>query len=165
MLNNLYKILYSKIRKIDSKRILVFTPSHSSSAKYLKDLWLPNDRYIMVEWHMFAGGMKKRFFKKYEIKRGLQKQFEYIKKYIKIAKDFEKEKHIYTWVGAIRFNNYLKHNKTLYPKELELKFAKFFVNELKTNNIPFAVNADTHYFDIKTKKVLNKDVLKLLFAN
>ena len=57
-INTIYKIVYDRIRLVDSTRILIFPPVSISNPDYLKNLTIPgtNDPYTMAEWHFYASG-------------------------------------------------------------------------------------------------------------
>ena len=138
ILNDFYKKAYKEIRKIDTKRIIMWAPNRLSNPFYLPKTWYPkSDKYIMAEWHMYAAGPKKDY-KKMIIKK------------TKFANKWSKTHKIPTWVGAWMPGNY-NHGDTYNINE-QIKFSKFMIDTLKKYHIPFAINADQKFYDIKEKK-------------
>ncbi len=138
ILNDFYKKAYEKIRRIDIKRIIIWAPNRLSNPLYLPKTWYPkNDKYIMAEWHMYAAGPKKDYKKM-------------IPKKIKFANKWSQKHHIPTWVGAWMPGNY-NYGDT-YSINEQIKFSKFMIDTLKKYNIPFAINADQKFYNIKSKK-------------
>ena len=138
ILNDFYKRAYKNIRKIDSKRIIMWAPNKLSNPFNLPKTWYPkNDKYIMAEWHMYAAGPKDDYEKM-------------IPKKTKFAYEWSIKNHIPTWVGAWMPGNY-NHGNT-YNKYEQIEFSKFMINTLKEYNIPFAINADQKFYNIKSKK-------------
>ncbi len=158
LLNEFYQKAIPMIRNIDKDRILFLTPSHVCDPYYLPQLWYPkDDKYIMIQWHFYAGGpSKKNKTKLWTTGTAYEKSL--IVKKIEYAKEWCKTHGFYSWIGAWMPTNYNKKGsqKTLYDgapfggdyslKE-EKDFASFMAKSLKSFNIPFAINADTKFFD------------------
>jgi len=138
LLNHFYKTLYKKIRKIDKKRILMWAPTRRSNPRFLSKTWYPkNDKYIMAEWHMYAAGPKPDYKRVIPLKT-------------KIAYKWSVKHHIPTWVGAWMPGNY-NHGNT-YSINEQIKFSKYMIEYLKKYHIPFAINADQQFYNIKDKQ-------------
>ena len=161
LLNRFYKEALSAIREVDRGRIVFFTPPNISNPKNLPQLWLPeNDPYVMVEWHFFAAGPSKTNKNK-KWTTGTPQEKRAILKKIRFAKKWCKKHHRACWVGAWMPTNYNKANTDryffdgapaggYYDWNTVLEFADFMASSLKRYKIPYAVNADSKYFDYKT---------------
>ena len=156
ILNEFYQKVYKEIRKIDKTRILLWAPDRRSNPKLLDETWYPeNDEYIMAEWHNYAAGPKEG----YE---------EDIPKMVENVKIWEEKTHIPTWFGAWMPGNY-NHGDD-YNLTEQIKFATFLTKELKKAGIPFAINADTQFFDYENRKWNNrypvvKAIIKTYYEN
>ena len=116
-----------------------------------------NDPYMLVEWHFYAAGPNKRYItiKKTEKRRksprywtgnGEDEERQVLKDFIKLAEDFTKERGLLTYFGAWmpRDNKGGQLNQ-----EEVITFARFFVNELKINKIPWSLNVLDDYYDTR----------------
>jgi len=160
LLNEFYGRVLKVIREIDPNRIVFLTPPGTSQPYYLKYLKLPkNDRYVMVEWHFFAGGPSPRNPRK-KWTTGTPEERENILHQIRYAKEWCTSHHVYCWVGAWMPSNWNRVNrKAKYPdgspaggnydRDEIYNFARFMAKSLKDNDIPYAINADTKFFDYK----------------
>jgi len=138
LLNNFYKKAYKEIRKIDKKRIIMWAPTRRSNPRFLSKTWYPkNDKYIMAEWHMYAAGPKPDYKRVIPLKT-------------KIAYKWSIKHNIPTWVGAWMPGNY-NHGNT-YSINEQIKFSKYMIKYLKQYHIPFAINADKQFYNIKDKQ-------------
>ncbi len=155
LLNKLYREALQEIRREDKYRIVILTPANTSSPFALKLLDPPKDPYIMVEWHIYAGGPKPSPGQIYDP--------DYILAAIRTAKAWSQQHGIPTWVGAwrpTRFNckaaarNCPKYPdgapKGIYPLQKVLHFTYYMSRKLRENNIPYDVNADTLFFNYHT---------------
>ncbi len=147
LLNKLYSILIAKIRKIDPCRIIIVTPAKVSSPFMLKYLNVTNDGFVMAEWHIYAKGPCKR-----------RKYFYYNETLIvnafKVASEWSNKTGIPTWFGAWRpiCPDPLHRGKILGSPPLYMPFIKFMCSQIRKYNIPFAINADSWFFDISSLK-------------
>jgi len=156
-LNQFYKKVYSQIRQIDTKRIIMFAPIKRSNPLYLKDMFIPqNDNYVMAEWHMFAAGPKTNDFNGNNLTN--ETKNEIIQKTLTAYK-WQKKNNIPTWVGAWMSGNY-NHGNNVSIKQ-QIIFSKFMIKTLNKYKIPFAVNADQQFYDIVNKK-FRRDRIKVL---
>ena len=147
LLNDFYKKAYSTIRNIDKHRILIWGPTKRSNPRFLSKTWYPeNDSYIIAEWHMYAAGPKPDYRRTIPLKT-------------KIAYEWSIKHHIPIWVGAWMPGNY-NHGDT-YSINEQIKFSKYMIEYLKKYHIPFAINADQQFYNIRTKK-WKKDRLPVL---
>ncbi len=160
ILNEFYQKVVPAIRRIDPHRILFLTPPVISRPYYLKYLKLPeNDPYVMVEWHFFAAGPSpKNKPKKWTT--GTPAERENVLNQIKYARQWCDAHHVYCWVGAWMPSNWNKVNrKAKYPdgspgggsysREQIYEFSRFMAKSLKEYGFPYAINADTKFFDYK----------------
>jgi len=175
---DLMKKAFKEIRKIDKKRIIIIPLPQASkpySLDYIKNF--PFDNYSLIEWHIYASGPCKKL--KYLYYNNASNYYYFNKTFIeqsyKIISDFMNYKNIPSWFGAVRFNCYPKGEKSekakdgspkgFYSKEKTKEFAMFICKESKKYNIPFSINADTKFFDIKELKWFpsQQDILKQVF--
>ena len=163
LLNELYAKVVKSIRKIDKQRIIFIAPNKLSSPYMLDKLKVPKDKFLMVEWHFFAAGPSKTNPRK-KWTTGTQQEKMNIIKAIDFAYNWSKKHNIPTWVGAWMPSNYNKnkHHHKLTPMgcqtggdytiDEQIKFASFLSCELKKHNIPYDINADNKFFNLKTLK-------------
>jgi hypothetical protein len=160
ILNELYEKAVSKIREVDKNRIIFISPRVRSSPEYLKDLKIPSNHnnFLMAEFHFYASGPSKTNEKKlWTIGTKFEKNL--IINKIKIAKNWSIKNNIYLWVGAWMPSNYNSENN--YSLKEQIEFSKFVSLELKKYKIPFAINADSHFY-IREKNEFKKEKLELL---
>ena len=143
-LNAVYSRAIAAIRQISPHRIVMVTPARLSSPFELKYLNV-SGKYIIAEWHIYAGGPKKRGFNRTLIESA-----------VKTAVEWSKKTGIPTWVGAWRP---LRPgvNETVY-----LKFTKFMSGILKKNNIPYDINADEWFFNAENLTWQREDLLRVV---
>lgn len=163
-LNSLYEDCVTAIRKTNPKRIVFIAPPKQSHPEGLKDLKIPSsgNGYLMAEWHFFAAGPSKSNDKKRWI-TGTAEEKQKIKKSIKVAVDWQKETGIYTWVGAWMPGAYNKDDN--YSVKGQTEFASFMTQQLDKHGVPFAINADHHFYDYKAEQWIPKykDLLNTIF--
>jgi hypothetical protein len=138
LLNQYYQRAVEEIRKIDKRRIVMVAPRHASNPYYLKDLKIPKDPYLMVEWHYFAAGPNPR------------KPESEIYDKPKYAFKWLKEHHLKGWVGAVMPGNYNRGDT--YTIEQQKEFIGKVIDALKTYHFPMAINADTQFYDYRQHK-------------
>jgi len=153
LLNQFYKKTIKAIRKTNPKRILFIAPNHIANPYYLDKLYIPNDKYIMLEWHFFAAGPgfgKNKFDK------------QMIEKKVKYGYLFSKYHNLYSWVGAIMPGNYNKGDT--FPINKQIEFIVYIKHLLLDKyHIPFAINADGQFYDYRHHTYKRKIVLDNLF--
>ena len=163
-LNSLYEDCVTAIRKTNPKRIVFIAPPKQSHPEGLKDLKIPSmeNGYLMAEWHFYAAGPSKSNDKKRWI-TGTAEEKQKIKKSIKVAVDWQKETGIYTWVGAWMPGAYNKDDN--YSVKEQTEFASFMTQQLDKHGVPFAINADHHFYDYKAEQWIPKykDLLNTIF--
>lgn len=163
-LNSLYEDCVTAIRKTNPKRIVFIAPPKLSHPEGLKDLKIPSmgNGYLMAEWHFYAAGPSKSNDKKRWI-TGTAEEKQKIKKSIKVAVDWQKETGIYTWVGAWMPGAYNKDDN--YSVKEQTEFASFMTQQLDKHRVPFAINADHHFYDYKAEQWIPKykDLLNTIF--
>ena len=163
-LNSLYEDCVTAIRKTNPKRIVFIAPPKLSHPEGLKDLKIPSmgNGYLMAEWHFYAAGPSKSNDKK-RWTTGTAEEKQKIKKSIKVAVDWQKETGIYTWVGAWMPGAYNKDDN--YSVKEQTEFASFMTQQLDKHGVPFAINADHHFYDYKAEQWISKykDLLNTIF--
>ena len=163
-LNSLYEDCVTAIRKTNPKRIVFIAPPKQSHPEGLKDLKIPSmgNGYLMAEWHFYAAGPSKSNDKKRWI-TGTAEEKQKIKKSIKVAVDWQKETGIYTWGGAWMPGAYNKDDN--YSVKEQTEFASFMTQQLDKHGVPFAINADHHFYDYKAEQWIPKykDLLNTIF--
>ena len=163
-LNSLYEDCVTAIRKTNPKRIVFIAPPKLSHPEGLKDLKIPSMGYgyLMAEWHFYAAGPSKSNDKK-RWTTGTAEEKQKIKKSIKVAVDWQKKTGIYTWVGAWMPGAYNKDDN--YSVKEQTEFASFMTQQLDKHGVPFAINADHHFYDYKAEQWIPKykDLLNTIF--
>ena len=163
-LNSLYEDCVTAIRKTNPKRIVFIAPPKLSHPEGLKDLKIPSmgNGYLMAEWHFYAAGPSKSNDKK-RWTTGTAEEKQKIKKSIKVAVDWQKKTGIYTWVGAWMPGAYNKDDN--YSVKEQTEFASFMTQQLDKHGVPFAINADHHFYDYKAEQWISKykDLLNTIF--
>lgn len=154
-LNELYEKVVTAIRQTNPTRILMMSPRVRSDAQYLSELKVPTQAngYMMAEWHFYASGPSKENERKLWT-TGTEKEKNLIRNKIQLALEWQKKTGIPTWVGAWMAGNY--NDGDDYSVKEQVIFAHFMVSELKKAGIPFAVNADTHFYDRENKTWIKK---------
>ena len=145
----------------NAKRILIL----GSPGKTAKDLnkiktdIYKNDPYTMAEWHIYASGPNKNpDGQKFWRGNGVPKGQENVRKAIYEATNFTKDTDLLTYLGAWMPQD----NKDGDLREEEvMNFARFFVTELRTVNIPWSLNVLDRYYDTKENTWLTeKQIIK-----
>ena len=154
-LNELYEKVVTAIRETNPKRILMMSPRVRSDAQYLNELKIPTQAngYMMAEWHFYAAGPSKENERKLWT-TGTTKEKNLIRDKINLALKWQKKTGIPTWIGAWMSGNY--NDGDDYSIKEQVIFAHFMVSELEKAGIPFAVNADSHFYDREHKNWIKK---------
>lgn len=152
LVNRLYNEAIAEIRRIDPHRVVIVTaPANRSSPFSLPLLRLPRDPWLAAEWHIYAGGPRPGPHPVYNATL--------IREAAAFAANWSRETGIPVWMGAWRPNNYPRaagrHAPRLpdgapaglFPVDEVLGFTRLMVKTLCSEGIPFAVNADTKFFD------------------
>lgn len=140
----------------NGQRILILG-SPRKTAKDLENIEstiYSNDSYMMAEWHIYASGPnKKKDGQKYWKGNGTTKGQENVKNAIYEATNFTEKFKLRTYLGAWMPQD----NKDGDLNEDEvISFARFFVNELRSVNIPWSLNVLDRYYDTKKKTWLTE---------
>lgn len=145
-LNQMYEQTVSAIRATNPDRIIMISPRLRSDPDYLHERKIPFDHngYLMAEWHFYASGPDRNNVKK-QWTTGTDFEKQLITDKIQTALDWQEQTGIPTWVGAWMSGNYNKGNS--YSVRDQVAFASFMTSALSAAKIPFAVNADTKYYD------------------
>lgn len=145
-LNEMYEQTVAAIRKTNPDRIIMISPRLRSDPNYLSELKIPSahNGYLMAEWHFYASGPDKTNEKKLWT-TGTDAEKKLITDKIQTALAWQQQTGIPTWVGAWMPGNYNKGNT--YSVEEQTVFAGFMTKALSDAGIPFAVNADTKYYN------------------
>ncbi len=139
VLNMVYNETIDDIRKTDPYRIVIITPAHVSKPSYLQYLNVSNDNYTLAEWHIYAGGP-----------RHCSYNISFINLSIQTAQNWSNNTGIPTWVGAWRPFWVSKKDKNVQcPLQKDVEFSKVMVSHLKKAEIPYDINADSWFFNIK----------------
>ncbi len=162
LLNECYERTVSAIRKVDPYRIIFISPIKRSNPYYLNLLKIPQDAngYLMVEWHFYAAGPSKTNPKSLWTS-GTPAEKKLITDKIQAALDYQKKTGLYSWVGAWMPGNYNHGND--YTVSEQVVFATFMSCALRRAHIPYAINADTKFYDNATRSWI-KTMLPVLNA-
>ena len=116
----------------------------------------------MAEWHFYASGPDKSNEKK-KWTTGTAEEKKLIQDKIQTAVEWQKQTGIPTWVGAWMPGNYNKGNE--YSVNEQVVFASYMRQALTEAGIPFAVNADTKYYQADTNTWISvmQPVVKAIF--
>ncbi|MEB2837203.1 MAG: glycoside hydrolase family 5 protein [Desulfurococcales archaeon] len=148
ILNKVYNETIEAIRRVDPYRIIIVTPPEASSPFALDELRVHFDDYMMVEWHIYAGGPKGPSGEPYNETL--------IEEAIAHAEEWSRAHGVPVWMGAWRPNRYPKHGIQHYPDgaprgvyslRVAVEFSRYMAATLCNHGIPFTVNADTLFLD------------------
>lgn len=163
-LNQLYEQTVDAIRESNPYRIIMIAPRLRSDPNYLSELVIPSKHngYIMAEWHFYASGPDKTNEKK-KWTDGNDNEKQLINDQIKTALNWQESTGVKVWVGAWMPGNYNKGND--YSVQEQAEFAAYMTSALTQAGIPFAVNADTKYYDAVNNEWIDemKPVIKAIF--
>lgn len=148
-LNEIYERLASAVRETNPERILMISPRLRSDAAYLQELEIPSQagKYLMAQWHFYAAGPSRENVRKLWT-TGTEAEKQLIQEKIDLALTWQKEHGVPTWVGAWMPGNY--NDGDDYTISEQAAFAACMPRALTEAEIPFAVNADTHFYDRET---------------
>ncbi|KAI0557409.1 Cellulase (glycosyl hydrolase 5) [Gracilaria domingensis] len=159
-LNELYQRVETAVHAIDATRILIIAPNKISSPLELDKLEVPDNDYMMVQWHFYAAGPKRDNPKK-QWTTGTELEKSLITDKVDVALSWSADNGIPTWVGAwmpSNFNDGGTSSPTCppgggsYSIEEQVVFATFMSQTLQCSNIPYAVNSDTKYYNRNTNE-------------
>ena len=145
-LNEIYECLVSAVRQTNPERIIMISSRMRSDAAYLQDLEIPSasNGYLMAEWHFYASGPSKENPRKlWTVGTAAEKAL--VQEKIDLALQWQADTGVPTWVGAWMPGNY--NDGDDYTIAEQAVFASFVTQALTDAGIPFAVNADSHFYD------------------
>ncbi len=145
-LNALYERVVAEIRKFDPTRLIFISPRGRSDPLRLGELKIPTQAngYLMAEWHFYAAGPSKTNAAKLWT-RGTPAEKRLVTQKIAAALAWQRSTGVYTWVGAWMPGDYNHGNH--YTVAEQVQFATFVACQLDAAHIPFAINADAHFYD------------------
>ncbi len=144
-LNAAHRAMLAAVRESNPRRIVMLSPRLRSDPAYLAELEFPEgDDYLMAEWHFYAAGPSRTNEKKLWT-TGTAEERQLVLDKIAQAVRFQDATGIPTWVGAWMAGDYNDGNT--YTPEEQAVFAAFVRQALTDASIPFAINADTHFYD------------------
>lgn len=145
-LNEIYERLVSAVRETNPERIIMISPGMRSDPDNLCELVIPSkaEDYIMAEWHFYASGPAKDNSRKLWT-FGTDEEKKLIQDKIDAALRWQEKTGVLTWVGAWMPGNYNDGND--YSVAEQAVFASFMTEALTKAGIPFAINADSHFYD------------------
>lgn len=146
ILNQMIEQTVTAIRETNPDRIIMMSPRVRSAPEYLSELQVPTkgNGYMMAEWHFYASGPSKTNPKKLWT-TGTAEEQQLIWQKIQYALQWQQQTGIPTWVGAWMAGDYNKDNQ--YTLAEQIQFASFVCQALDAAGIPFAVNADAHFYN------------------
>jgi endoglucanase len=103
----------------------------------------------MVETHFYAAGPSKTNQKK-QWTIGTNEEKDLINQKINKVIDWQTKNKIFCWIGAWMPGDYANENS--FTLDEQKSFAKYMTCELTKNKIPFAINADHHFYDAKNNE-------------
>ena len=138
----------------NAERILILG-SPGKTAKDLDEInetIYQNDPHMLAEWHIYASGPNKKVGgQKYWSGNGIPEGRENVRQAIKLAADFTNNSNLLTYLGAWMPTD----NKNGALDEMEvIKFARFFAEELRKENIPWSLNVLDQYYDTEKSEWL-----------
>lgn len=143
-LNRAYENIIKTIHDIDPQRMIFIAPRLRAAPEDLMSLKLPgrSQNYLLAEWHIFPWGPLKNNGK-YPWTSGTAAEKAAIRARINTAVHWQQKTGHATWVGGWSVGETIKSP----PGESQLAFAAFMACELNKAQIPFALNADTQFYD------------------
>lgn len=159
-LNTIYEALVGAVRETNEKRIVMISPRLRSDAACLDELEIPSQAngYLMAEWHFYAAGPSKTNARKLWT-TGTPAEKALVMEKIRLALDWQEKTNVPTWVGAWMPGDY--NDANAYSVAEQQVFAAFLRQALDNAGIPFAVNADSHFYN-RTAGTWYSEMLPLL---
>ncbi len=155
LVNRLYREALAVIRSVNPHRVVIVTaPANRSSPFSLPLLRLPRDPWLAAEWHIYAGGPRPGPRPVYNATL--------IREAAGFAARWSRETGIPVWMGAWRPNRYPRAAGRsaprlpdgapagVFPVSEVIDFTRLMTETLCSSGIPFAVNADTKFFDYRS---------------
>lgn len=148
-LNALYRQCAAAITAIDTDRVMIITPDKISAPERLTMLEIP-DGHVFLESHFYAAGPSPTSKEK-KWTTGTEAEKQLIRNKVKAIVDYRTATGNPVWVGAIMFGNYnsdgIDDLLCSYTIDEQCTIARFILGELRSADIPVAINADNKYYD------------------
>lgn len=143
-LNRVYENTLRVIHAIDPQRMIFIAPRMRAAPEALSGLKLPpgSQNYVLAQWHIFPRGPLKSNGK-YPWTSGTPAEKAAIRTRINAALHWQQKTGHVSWVGGWSPGETIKNA----PSPSQLAFASFMACELKKAKIPYAINADTQFYD------------------
>ncbi|EAM2676562.1 hypothetical protein E2S48_10070 [Salmonella enterica] len=143
-LNRVYDKTIRLIHAIDPQRMIFVAPRMRAAPEDLSALKLPaqSQNYVLAEWHIFPWGPLKSGGK-YPWTSGTAAEKAAIRARINAAVRWQHKTGHASWVGGWAPGESIK----MTPVASQFAFARFMACELKKAHIPYAINADTQFYD------------------
>ncbi|WP_336221909.1 cellulase family glycosylhydrolase [Citrobacter amalonaticus] len=143
-LNRVYDKTIRTVHAIDPQRMIFVAPRLRAVPEDLANLKLPpqSQSYVLAEWHIFPWGPVKNNGK-YPWTSGTAAEKTAIRTRIASAVHWQQKTGHVSWVGGWATGETSKNP----PSTSQLAFATFMACELKKAKIPYAINADTLFYD------------------
>ncbi|QRG79176.1 cellulase family glycosylhydrolase [Citrobacter sp. R56] len=143
-LNRVYENTLRVIHAIDPQRMIFIAPRMRAAPEALSGLKLPpgSQNYVLAQWHIFPWGPLKSNGK-YPWTSGTAAEKAAIRARINAAIHWQQKTGHASWVGGWSPGETIKNS----PSPSQLAFASFMACELKKAKIPYAINADTQFYD------------------
>ncbi|MDE9712786.1 cellulase family glycosylhydrolase [Citrobacter freundii] len=143
-LNRVYDKAIRTIHAIDPQRMIFIAPKLHAAPEDLANLKLPpqSQNTVLAQWHIFPWGPLKNNGK-YPWTSGTAAEKAAIRARINTAIHWQQKTGHVSWVGGWSPGETVKNA----PSASQMAFARFMACELKKAKIPYAINADTQFYD------------------
>ncbi|WP_457631011.1 glycoside hydrolase family 5 protein [Oceanithermus sp.] len=143
-----YREAIAAIRKTNPTRLLFLAPRYAASPAYLPELepLFASDPHLAAESHFYAAGPSKTKPAKLWT-TGAPAERRRVQQLIDQIVAWRERTGVPVWQGAWMPGNYNKGNE--YAVSEQVAFATFMACRLRAANVPYAVNADQHFYDLK----------------
>lgn len=162
-LNRAYENIIRTVHDIDGQRMIFIAPRMRAAPEELNGLKLPphSQNYLLAEWHIFPWGPLKNNGK-YPWTSGSAAEKAAIRARINTAVRWQQKTGHASWVGGWSVGETIKNASA----ESQLAFATFMACELNKVQIPYAINADTQFYDGEEGdwRPTTEPLLKLMIA-
>ncbi|WP_312777762.1 glycoside hydrolase family 5 protein [Pseudescherichia sp.] len=143
-LNRVYEKTIKAIHDIDPQRMIFIAPRLRAAPEDLANLKLPahSQNYLLAEWHIFPWGPLKSNGK-YPWTSGTAAEKSAIRNRINVALRWQQKTGHVSWVGGWGVGE----SSHFTPTASQMAFATFMACELQQAKIPYAINADSQFYD------------------
>ena len=144
-LNRVYDKTIRTIHAIDPQRMIFIAPKLHAAPEDLPNLKLPpqSQNTVLAQWHIFPWGPLKITVNT-RGPQGQRAEKAAIRARINTAIHWQqKTGHVIGWVGGWSPGETIRNA----PSASQMAFARFMACELKKAKIPYAINADTQFYD------------------